>query len=964
MKRIISLCCVLFLVLCIIPFNAFAENDIQPQKINKSTSSKIDDITDYGSYNSSNIEKNYAKNDILLDSSKFSTAKDVKATSFKDDAGKEYKDCIVNEKDGALAEYVFTVAESGLYNFSLLFAPAQKDGNPVKVGLKIDGKAPFSEAQSVELPRIWANSTEVKTDSLGNQYIPAQDEISVFSKICLYDESGAQVYPYLFYLTKGTHKLTLGFEASKIAVAQLGFTAPENVLPYKEVAKEYASLGYKPANSQKPIIIEAENAVCKNSMSVVPKSDCNSPVVTPSDPVKELINYIGGANWKNPNEEIIWEFEVEKDGLYNLGLSFKQDRNMNSFAYRYLKIDGKTPFSECASLKFDYDVNWSFSVLGEDEPYSFYLTKGKHNLSLAATLGETATIYEQLKNCADDLGDLYLDITMITGETPDSNRDYELHNQVPQFVERLRKYKKTVEGISAQMKKISSGRTTSFTAALNDMARVLDSMMSKPFEAQLYVPDYYTSYSTVTSWLYDMKAMPLSIDRIVIASADDEISEKKVGFFEKISFSVKRFLTSFSEEYNIKKREKGTLNLWVNWGRDQAMVLNSLINEYFTPKTGIKVDLKITNASLLMGMLSGNAPDLSLHLARTEPLNLAMRGALYDLTQFSDYEDVITRFSDNAELPYTYKNGVYALPDTQSFYLMFYRKDVLDKLGIPVPNTWEEFLTAASVLQINNMDAYIPYTKITDASIVNAGVGGLSLYASILQQFGGEFYNDELNGCVLDSPVAFSAFKYWTDMYTKKKLPVEASFYNRFRSGTMPLGIDVYTMYTTLTEAAPEIQGRWSIALVPGTENEDGTINRTIAGAGTGCSIIKSSNNINEAWEFLKWWTQADTQLQYNNNVEAILGAVSRATTANIEAFSRMAWEKKDLALLLEQRSYIKEIPEVPGSYFVSRAVDQAFWNVVESNAQPKDTLYKWNNVCNNEIKRKIAEYSTDISGK
>ena len=961
MKRIISLFCILIFVLCIIPFNALAENnkDIKTNAI----SSETYNVLDYSSYISKLDNKNNASSDVKLSADKFVNQKGTEVVSFTDDNGNK-KNCLLNKKDEAFAEYTFSIKEEGLYNFAIFYAPAVKDGNTIKIGLELDGKAPFSEAESIELPRRWANSTEIKTDSMGNQYVPAQNELALFSEICVYDDSGAQIFPYSFYLTKGTHSLVLRFEASSIAVADLGFVAPEKISTYEEIKAEYKAKGYNAAKTES-IIIEAEKADYKNSMSVVPKSDCNSPVVSPSNPVNEVINYIGGANWKNTHQEISWEINAPESGLYNISLSYKQDTNVNLFSYRYLKIDGKTPFAECSTLKFGYDTGWSFATLGGAEPYSFYLSEGKHILSLDVTLGETATIYDQLKHAADDLGDLYLDITMITGETPDSNRDYELHNQVPDFVKRLEEYKKTVEDISGQMKEISGNSTNAFTAALNDMARVLGSMLKKPFEAQLYVPDYYTSYSTVTSWLYDMKAMPLSLDRIIISPANTEISAKKVSIFERVSFSVQRFLTSFADDYNIKDRQKGTLNIWVNWGRDQAMVLNSLINEYFTPQTGIKVDLKITNASLLMGMMSGNAPDLSLHLARTEPLNLAMRGALYDLTEFTDFNGVMKRFSDSAALPYTYKNGVYALPDTQSFYLMFYRKDVLDKLGIAVPNTWEEFLTAASVLQINNMDAYIPYTKITDPTVVNAGVGGLNLYATILQQFGGDFYNQELNKCIIDSTVGFSAFKYWTEMYTKKKLPVEASFYNRFRSGTIPLGIDVYTQYTTLMEAAPEIQGRWSVALVPGTENEDGTINRTISGAGTGCSIIKTSENVKEAWEFLKWWTSADTQLAYNNNVEAILGAVARITTANIEAFSKMAWEKDDLKLLLEQRSFIKEIPEVPGSYFVSRAVDQAFWNVVESNAMPKDTLYKWNNICNNEIERKIAEYSgMDLKNK
>ena len=288
---------------------------------------------------------------------------------------------------------------------------------------------------------------------------------------------------------------------------------------------------------------------------------------------------------------------------------------------------------------------------------------------------------------------------------------------------------------------------------------------------------------------------------------------------------------------------------------------------------------------------------------------------------------------------------------------MFYRKDILDSLGIKVPETWDEFLAATAVLQRNNMNAWIPYTQITTASTVNLGVGGLNMYASILQQFGGNFYNEEKNECNLNSDIALESFSFWTDMYTKYKLPTTTSFYNRFRIGTVPLGIETYTTYTTLADAAPEIEGRWGIALVPGIKKEDGTVDHTVAGSGTGCAIIKTSENKEEAWEFLKWWTRADTQLEYNNNVESILGTIARVTTANLEAFENMSWNEGDIEILLKQRSYIEEIPEVPGSYFVSRSVDQAFWNVTDKGERAKDMLDKWGTIASNEIKRKIKEY-------
>ena len=123
------------------------------------------------------------------------------------------------------------------------------------------------------------------------------------------------------------------------------------------------------------------------------------------------------------------------------------------------------------------------------------------------------------------------------------------------------------------------------------------------------------------------------------------------------------------------------------------------------------------------------------------------------------------------------------------------------------------------------------------------------------------------------------------------------------------------------------------------------------------CIIMADTEYPQECWEFLKWWTSADTQLSYNNNVESILGTVSRTTTATLEAFESMAWEKNDLVVLLEQRRRIQEIPEVPGSYYVSRSVDQAFWGVVNDVDTPKDSLMKWNEISNSEIERKIKQY-------
>ncbi|MEE1075166.1 MAG: extracellular solute-binding protein, partial [Acutalibacteraceae bacterium] len=339
--------------------------------------------------------------------------------------------------------------------------------------------------------------------------------------------------------------------------------------------------------------------------------------------------------------------------------------------------------------------------------------------------------------------------------------------------------------------------------------------------------------------------------------------------------------------------------------------------------------------------------------SRTEPVNLGMRGALYDLKNFEDYEDVLKRFQKGAEIPYLYKNACYALPDTQLFFCMFYRKDIFENLGLEVPKTWDEFIKTSAVIQRNNMEIYIPYTQIATSTVVNQGIGILNLYPTLMQQSGLSLYNKDRTATTLSSADAINVFEYWTRMYSDYKFVKESDFYNRFRMGLMPLGISAYSTIFTLEEMAPEVQGKWAIAPVPGFSEQS----NTIAGGGGGCSIVQKSPNKESAWEFLKWWTSADTQFEYSNRVESILGLVGRISTSNVEALNRMDWDKDQLKILNEQWAKVNELEEIPGSYYVIRALDQAYWAVINNKMNAMDALSYWSDSADDEIERKCREY-------
>ena len=657
----------------------------------------------------------------------------------------------------------------------------------------IDGKLPFEDAEFLEAPVIYEDSGDIRTLSNGDQTTSEQRIKTGYLTSVAFDKTGVRLSPYTFKLLKGEHTISIKNNGNDFELSEIDFSKPEKINSYAEVSANYSS--YDKYNG-KQLVFEAEKPLYRNDYSLTAKSDTGSADITPTSATNSLINYIGGSTWSSPFQEIGWEIEVPESALYKLGFNFKQNSIINGNAYRHLKIDGKTPFIEAEKIGFGYKTAWQYKDIENEkgEDYLIYLEEGKHTLSLSVTLADVASIYDKLNTIIAEIGDLYLDIVMITGEAPDANRDYELYKQIPRFEEKLKGFYEELTEMSNNLNN-NKNINGELDGAVKNMARVSKQMSEKRYESHLYLDTYYSYYQTLSSWLYDIKNMALSLDKIVVSAPDSEVVDIKAGFFEKLGFGIKRFILSFAGDYTVNSLDDEnakSIKLWVNWGRDQVKVLNTLIQESFSQKTGINVKVEQVNASLVQGIISNNSPDLYLHLARTEPVNLAMRGVLYDLSSFDDYEQVLKNFQKGAEKPYIYKGKTYALPDTQGFNVMFVRDDILSELEIEIPKTWDDFLSATSIVQRKNMNSYLPYTRIVAATTVNTGAGGLSIYPTMLMQNGESLYNSELNATNLASSLSVKTFKFWTDFYTKYKLNPDVNFYQRFRVGTIPLGIMSY----------------------------------------------------------------------------------------------------------------------------------------------------------------------------
>ncbi|ADQ03720.1 extracellular solute-binding protein family 1 [Caldicellulosiruptor owensensis OL] len=870
------------------------------------------------------------------------------------------KNVLLWEKDGGWVEWKVHISEAGLYNMALDYYPLPGKGLGIELAVMIDGKIPYKEARKVTFNRVWKDTTGIRKDKKDNDLRPKCEEEPMWQQADFIDTEGFYNRSLPFYFTEGEHTIRIVSIREPFALKQLVIYNPEQLPSYDEYIKSNSSNGKV---SKKVIVkVQGEKPYLKSDPILYPTYDRTDPATEPYHVSKIRLNTIGQWNWRYPGMWISWKVEVPEDGYYKIAIKVRQNFVRGLSVHRKLYIDGKIPFKEAEDIEFPYSIRWYIKTIGEkNKPYLVYLTKGVHEIKLEATLGSFTELLSRVETTAIGLNDIYRKIIMITGASPDLYRDYFLEEQIPGLVKTLLKYAGELEEEAALFEKLA-GQKGGEAEFLRRVALQLRSMAEDTDTIPARISNFRDNLSGLSSWLAYRRDQPLEIDYILVASPDAELPSPTASIASKFVNSLKSFIYSFIEDYNnigeVYEGQK-VIKLWVGGGRDQAQIIRDLINDSFTPQTGIKVNVSLVQAGLIEAILAGKGPDVVLTVSRGQPVNLAARGALVDLSKFKDFDEVKKRFAPTALVPYTYNGGVYGLPVTQDFYMLFYRKDILKELNIDVPQTWDDMYRVIAKLQRYNLQVGLPYQRIDALEAIDAGLGARNLFPTLLLQFGGSFYDKTKTRTLLDRPEAVAAFKTWTDFYTKYNLPLIYDFYNRFRTGEMPIGIAPYTTYNLLATAAPEIRNEWAMAPIPGVKKANGEIDRSTGASGTACIILKKSKNKEACWEFLKWWTSDETQMQFGKELEMLMGTAARYNTANLKAFQRLPWNKEELESLEAQWKYVKEIEEVPGSYYITRSIDSAFSAVVYQGINPRESLWKYTKEINDELERKRIELST-----
>ena len=882
---------------------------------------------------------------------------------------------LFTDTDSSVSFHV-QIPQTGYYNLYMEYLIPESRGVAAERGVRINGEFPFEDAQNITFTRIWTDGGEVKTDNQGNQIRPTQIEVYDWQSSCFEDDMGYITEPYRFYLEKGDNEITLEAENEPMIIRKF-MVAPVSVIQsYEEYVAKYPDISDQAMTAGYIQTIQGEDSTLRSESSLYAKYDRSSPTTYPNSITNTVLNYVGGDTWRSSGQWIEWEFEVPEDGYYNIMIKGRQNYSRGSVSSRTVYIDGEIPFSEMKEISYAYSNDWECKDLADDNgvPYNFYLTKGIHTIRLEATLGGVGPILEELEDSTYRANQIYRKILVYTGANPDRYRDYYIEANYPEVMEAMELESKRLFKIVDDTVSYS-GQKADNIAAAQTVAQQMERFCEKPNKITLEFTTFKDNITALGTASLNMSETKLDIDYLVVSGTGVTPKKDKANIFTKLWHETKSFFASFFIDYNSvgdvydESGDDEVVKVWILTGRDQGTILKSMVDDTFTPESGVKVNVEIVDpTALLNAVLAGRGPNVVLSVGADQPVNYALRGAAEDITQFDDWEEVLSHYTPSSYEQYGLDGHIYAIPETQTFNVMFYRTDVLEEMGLEVPDTWQELIEMLPTIQGNNLSVGIPTaagssSTTTASTAVASNVPDLSLYFTLLYQYGGDMYNEMGTKTTVDDEAGIQAFDDYVRYFNDYGLPTIYDFVSRFRSGEMPIGISAYSTYNTLMVSAPEIRGLWDFTLIPGTEytNPDGTtyIDRSdfITGSATMMIATEDESLKQKSWEFMKWWAEPDTQVRFGREIEALLGSSARYATANKDAFEQLSWSADDIKVLSEQWDQTVGIREVPGGYYTGRHITNAIRKVINDKDDSRETIIDYSIKINEEIEKKRNEF-------
>ena len=849
-------------------------------------------------------------------------------------------------------ELAVNVPEDGLYAVKFQYMSQDKSVLPIEFAMEVDGAYPFYECRNVELPFTWIPDAEPSFDRYGDEMVTVPEKAEKWEEYYFLDSSSRHSEPLLLQLSKGTHFIKLTVESGTFLLNSVSLCATEQVNQYT---------GTQVATGNQLITIQAEDFAFTNDSSIHALTDFDTAVL-PYEVKDTLLNVVDGDSFDTAGQSITYTLPVTEAGYYYIAMNYSQPNKTDFPVFMDVRVDGQIPNTAFQAYQVDYSTKYVKHTLSDEngDYLAVYLEPGEHTISFTISLDPITYALEEIEAIMAGVNDLALEITKVAGTNADKYRDLKLSYYIPDLENTLLDYAQRLENLEkSALIYVDGKKNVSVMASLLIAANQLRSLAEDPDEIPYRIAELSSSTNSVNHHLANvidnLLRNNVALDAIYVYQQDAKLP-KAPGFFKSLWMNLQRFIASFTDRsYSTTNTNSEHLQVWVNRSSQYVQVMQQMIDEHFTPQTGIHVDISIMpdQYKLVLANTSGNAPDVATGINYTVPYELAIRGALVDMAQFEDFRAAAADYEAGFFLTGTIGDRVYAMPETMNFWVLMYRSDILGKLGLEVPDTMDDVIDMLPELQMRGLNFYYP----TAGMIAMRNFHGTT---PLLVQNGGALYSGVAqDGTTLGSEASVAGFTALTDLFTVYNMPVNIdNFYQHFRNGDLPIGIADYGAYNLLKNAAPELDGSWEIALVPGTVQEDGSIDRSTCGCAESTVIFKSdAEREAKAWEFIKWWSSADVQAEFGQTMQVIYGDEYFWPTANTQALAQLPIESGDLEVFLQFAENVVDVARVPGTYMLEREMSNAFNSVVVDGESVQSRLDEAVKTIDREILRKLEEF-------
>ncbi|MBQ1260438.1 MAG: hypothetical protein IIX96_00310, partial [Clostridia bacterium] len=473
------------------------------------------------------------------------------------------------------------------------------------------------------------------------------------------DSTGYEQGYLLFYLEEGERSITLEAEREPVilsAIELIPYDKNSSEIPsYADIKNSYTENGYTAPQGGTIVDIQAEFPDYVSDASVSVSNDNTSAVTTPVSSQAQQFNVIGETGYNTVGQWAAYKFSVDKTGLYNFSMRFKQNALEGMYICRTLKLSGghygssaTVPFAEAYNAQFNYSKDWQSAYVSDNsgEAFQFYFEAGvEYTVYLECSLGTLKSLIKRVEDVLNAANSSYLRILQYTGPSPDKARQYNFDLIMMDVLVGFMAQAKELMDVKAELENLCGGTTGAHTATLETVAILLDTMGRDKGEKIAENMSNLKSYlGTLGTWINSSKQSSMMVDSIYVVpvgTGDDGLARAEAGFFKSVWFEFLSFIFSFFTDYEAmgltKKIDENTpkIDVWLATGRDQSQIWRSMIdaNDGFTNTTGTAASLKLVTAgTLLPSILSGKGPDVYIGLGSADVINYAIRDAVVGIS--------------------------------------------------------------------------------------------------------------------------------------------------------------------------------------------------------------------------------------------------------------------------------------------------------------------------------------------